>query len=454
MCVLGAFCGWNRGNRMIGKIQAYIERHALLAGEAPVLVGVSGGADSVALLALLCRLGYACVVAHCNFHLRGDESERDEAFVRGLAERWQIPFYRVDFNTEEYARKNRLSIEMAARQLRYEWFENLRQDLGCQAIAVAHHRDDNVETVLLNLFRGTGLSGLRGMRPRNGYVIRPLLGVSRQEIEAWLCGEGLSFVTDSTNCSDLFTRNFIRLRVLPLLESRQPSVKETIARSAEYLSGVEVIYRAAIDRARREVMPEEGRLLIDTLLCQAEPRTILFEILRDYGFSRAQVDQIFAVLEGESGRRFYSSTHQLVKDRGALLLAPLSVDQPDTVMIGRDFDRLDLPLPIEFCLMPNSPDLEIVKSLNVAYLDYGRLRGNLLLRHWQEGDWFIPFGMRGRKKLSDYFSDHKFSRLAKEEQWLLCDEESIVWVVGQRIDDRYRIKAETEMVLRINFYAR
>ena len=410
---------------MIGKIQAYIERHALLAGEAPVLVGVSGGADSVALLALLCRLGYACVVAHCNFHLRGDESERDEAFVRGLAERWQIPFYRVDFNTEEYARKNRLSIEMAARQLRYEWFENLRQELGCQAIAVA-----------------------------NGYVIRPLLGVSRQEIEAWLCGEGLSFVTDSTNCSDLFTRNFIRLRVLPLLESRQPSVKETIARSAEYLSGVEVIYRAAIDRARREVMPEEGRLLIDTLLCQAEPRTILFEILRDYGFSRAQVDQIFAVLEGESGRRFYSSTHQLVKDRGALLLAPLSVDQPDTVMIGRDFDRLDLPLPIEFCLMPNSPDLEIVKSSNVAYLDYGRLRGNLLLRHWQEGDWFIPFGMRGRKKLSDYFSDHKFSRLAKEEQWLLCDEESIVWVVGQRIDDRYRIKAETEMVLRINFYAR
>lgn len=439
---------------MIGNIKAYIERHALLAGEAPVLVGVSGGADSVALLALLCRLGYACVVAHCNFHLRGDESDRDETFVRGLAERWRTPFYRVDFRTEEYARKNRLSIEMAARRLRYEWLESLRQELGCQAIAVAHHRDDNVETVLLNLFRGTGLSGLRGIRPRNGYVIRPLLGVSRQEIEAWLRGEGLSFVTDSTNRSDLFTRNFIRLRVLPLLESRLPSVKETIARSAEYLSGVEVIYREAIARARREIMPEEGRLLIGALLRQPEPRTVLFEILRDYGFSRAQVDQVFAVLEGESGRRFYSGTHQLVKDRDSLLLAPVSVDQPDIVMIGRDFGRVDWPLPIEFSLIPNSPDLEIVRSSNVAYLDYGRLRGDLLLRHWREGDWFVPFGMRGRKKLSDYFSDHKFSCLAKERQWLLCDEESIVWVVGQRIDDRYRVKTETEMVLRINFFAR
>lgn len=435
---------------IIDEVRAYIQRHALLGGDLPVLVGVSGGIDSVALLTILSRLGYPCIVAHCNFHLRGEESDRDKAFVESLAARQGFPFHKVDFDTEAYAHINHLSIEMAARELRYEWFERKRQELGCQAIAVAHHQDDNVETVLLNLLRGTGLSGLRGIRPRNGYVIRPLLGLSHEKIVSWSRHEGLSFVTDSTNLSDVYTRNFIRLRVLPLLESRNPSVRETIARSADCLSGTEEIYRAAIAHAKRKVMPEEGRLSIRNLLEQPAPRTVLFELLRAYGFSRSQVDQVFSVLDGEPGRRFYSPTHQLVKDREDLLLAPLSGNQPDCYLIGRDFrDERDWPLPLEFRLIPNSSGLEIEKSSNYAYLDYDRVKGALLLRHWHEGDWFVPFGMRGRKKLSDYFSDHKFSRLDKESQWLLCDEEAVIWIVGERTDNRYRVNKETKLVLRI-----
>lgn len=212
-------------------VRAYIEKYRLLTENRPVLVGVSGGADSIALLTLLVESGYSCIAAHCNFHLRGDESLRDEQFVREYARKLDVPFLMTDFDTRKYATSRRLSIEMAARELRYDWFEEQRVATGAQAIAVAHHRDDSVETLLMNLVRGTGIRGMSGIRPKNGFVVRPLLAVSREDILEWLARRGLRYVTDSTNLSDAYTRNFIRLRVLPLLKEINPSVKNSIART-------------------------------------------------------------------------------------------------------------------------------------------------------------------------------------------------------------------------------
>ena len=219
---------------MIHTIRLYIEKYRLLSEDRPVLVGLSGGADSVALLGVLVRLGYPCIALHCNFHLRGEESDRDEAFACEFAESLEVPFHKIDFDTISYAGDRHLSIEMAARELRYAWFEEMRERLGGQATAVAHHRDDNVETVLMNLIRGTGIRGMSGIRPRNGFIVRPLLCVSREDILAWLADQGYAYMVDSTNLSDAYTRNFIRLNVLPLLEEINPSARNTIARRASF----------------------------------------------------------------------------------------------------------------------------------------------------------------------------------------------------------------------------
>ena len=231
-------------------VRAYIEKYRLLTENRPVLVGVSGGADSIALLTILVESGYSCIAAHCNFHLRGDESLRDEQFVREYARKLDVPFLMTDFDTRKYAADRHLSIEMAARELRYGWFEEQRAATGAQAVAVAHHRDDSVETLLMNLVRGTGIRGMSGIRPRNGFVVRPLLAVSREDILEWLAGRGLTYVTDSTNLSDAYTRNFIRLRVLPLLKEINPSVKDAIARTSEHLSAAEAVYLHVVEEAR------------------------------------------------------------------------------------------------------------------------------------------------------------------------------------------------------------
>ena len=296
-------------------VRAYIEKQQLLSGDKPVLVGLSGGADSVALLALLVQLDYPCMALHCNFHLRGDESVRDEQFAEDMACRLQVPFHKIDFDTVAYAAEHHLSIEMAARELRYSWFEEMRQRLGAQAIAVAHHRDDSVETVLMNLVRGTGIRGLGGIRPKNGHVVRPLLTVSRSEILDWLEEQQLPYVTDSTNLSDAYTRNFIRLRVLPLLEELNPSVKSAIARTADHLAETETIYLHEVEKARRELLKEGNRIPIARLLRYPSPATILYELLKPYGFSRQVADDVFRSLERESGKMFYSPGFCLLKDR-------------------------------------------------------------------------------------------------------------------------------------------
>lgn len=435
-------------------VRSYIERNRLLSDDdrRPVLVGLSGGADSVALLSVLVRLGYACVALHCDFHLRGEESERDAAFARTFAESLGVPFYQTDFDTVAYAREHHLSIEMAARALRYAWFEELRERLGAQAIAVAHHRDDSVETVVMNLIRGTGIRGLTGIRPRNGFVVRPLLCVSRTDIVAWLENQGIRYVTDSTNLSDAYTRNFIRLNVLPLLERINPSVREAIARSAEHLSVVASVYAYEIARAREEVIVSEGCLSIEALCRFPAPEAILYELLKEYGFSRWVSAEVFDALRKESGKVFYSKTHRLLKDRAYLWIVPLEREAEKTSFLldpSREIYRE--PVGLAFRELPFTPDFQIEKNRRFAYFDADKLRFPLTLRKWREGDWFVPFGMKGRQKLSDYFSDHKFSRIEKEKAWLLCSGDAIIWLIGERADNRFRIDSGTKRVLAVNF---
>lgn len=437
-------------------VRAYIEKQQLLVDNRPVLVGFSGGADSVALLGLLVQLDYSCIALHCNFHLRGEESVRDEQFAAETAFALGVPFHKIDFDTTAYATEHRLSIEMAARELRYNWFEEMRQRFNAQAIAVAHHRDDSVETVLLNLIRGTGIRGMGGIRPKNGYVIRPLLTVSRSEILAWLGEQHLTYVTDSTNLSDAYTRNFIRLRVLPLLEELNPSVRTAIARTADHLADTETIYLHVLEEARKQLIEEGDRIPIDRLMNYPSPATILYELLKPYGFTRQVADDIFRSLAKESGRIFYSPEYRLLKDREYLLLSPICMEEiPEYTFTADDVleDIWSGPVELSFQKIVINNDFNIRKDKHIAYFDYDKLSFPLTLRRWKEGDWFIPFGMKGRKKLSDYFSDHKFSRIDKEQTWLLCSGETILWIVGERSDNRFCIDKTTKSVLVVNFFS-
>lgn len=432
------------------QIQQYIIQHQLLSGEKPVVVGISGGADSVALLHILVSLGYKCIAAHCNFNLRGDESFRDEQFTIDFTKRLQVPLCKISFETNKYAQENRLSVEMAARELRYRWFEELLNTYDADAVAVAHHRDDSVETLLINLTRGSGLTGLTGIKPKNGNVVRPLLCVSREDIYAYIEKNGLEYVTDSSNSSDIYTRNFIRLKVIPLLEEINPSVKASLARTANHLYDASLIYNHSIEEARRVII-QNNRLSISALLSFPAPATILYEMLKPYGFSRTVCESIFTVLDKDSGKIFYSSTHRLLKDRSDLLIDVLSGEDNRAYLINLEDDNVDLPVELKPEIVVIKEDYQIEKDRKFAYFDFDKLSFPLVLRHWQEGDWFVPFGMKGKKKISDYFSDKKFSLFDKEKTWLLCSGQDVIWIVGERTDNRYRIEKTTKRVLKLKF---
>ena len=435
---------------MLHKIRTYIEKHSLLHPDATVIVGLSGGADSVALLHILSHLNYSCIIAHCNFHLRGEESNQDEIFAQQIATSLQIPFYKKDFDTISYAGKKHISVEMAARELRYEWFEELRITCNAQAIAVAHHQDDSVETVLLNLIRGTGIRGLTGIRFKRNSLIRPLLETTRQEILDWLHQQNIPYRTDSSNLSDEYTRNFIRLHILPMLEMLNPSARKAIARTATHLSDIEIIYTDFIEKERKRLIDEQQRINIAGLMQSVAPQTVLYELLKPFGFTRLVSESVYHSLTGESGKIFYApvSDYQLVKDRDFLLLTT-RLTKADTVYTIQADDLIETPIRIKTQKVAKTPDFRIAKSKSIASFDCDKLTFPLTLRIWRKGDWFVPFGMKGRKKLSDYFNDQKFDRNRKYLTWLLCSGSDIIWIVGERPDDRYRIDKSTKTVLTV-----
>jgi len=430
---------------MLDKVRKYIEKHRLLTSIEKIIVGLSGGADSVVLLYLLKELSYDCIAVHCNFHLRGEESNRDEAFVSRLMSEWNIPLYKKDFDTLSIASEHKISVEMAARNLRYEWFEELRLEQHAQAICVAHHQDDNVETLLLNLLRGTGIKGLTGMRPQNGFVVRPMLVLSREEVMQAVSEYNLSYVTDSSNLECDFTRNRIRLQVLPLLRTINPSVSESIFHTMENLNEAQVVYQNAIDKAKIKVFnAKDGFISIQELLRFASPEALLYEILKEFQFNTDVVREVFQALDAQSGKEFYSSTHRLIKDRDLLLLLPLQEASKEEFLIHKEDFLVDFPIRMKISLERKDADLEINRNKDVACLDANKLEFPLKLRRWKEGDRFMPFGMSQYQKLSDFFTNNKFSIPQKENTWLLVSGNDIVWVVGWRIDNRYKVTTETK----------
>lgn len=436
-------------------VEGYIARHSLLDRQSKYLVALSGGADSVALLLLLLDLGYAVEAVHCNFHLRGAESDRDEAFVERLCNAKGVVLHLAHFDTLAYASLHKVSIEMAARNLRYAHFEQLRRDIGAAAVCVAHHRNDNVETVLMNLVRGTGIHGLVGIRPVNGTIVRPLLCVSREDIECYLRSIGQDYVTDSTNLVADVTRNKIRLNVIPMLEKINPKVVESIQRTADYVAEAAKVYDVAIEEAVGEVLEKDGdRSVIDVNRLQQlpSPEGVLFRILGDYGFSPQQVEQINASIHAEPGRIVSSPAYDLLFDRGRLLIAErgerpkiLRIPEPGAYVYSGE-------RRLRVSLVPVGSDFCVSRQSDVVSVDAARVAFPLTLRPLRPGDRFVPFGMKGSKLVSDYLTDRKMDLFAKRSQLVLEDaHDNIVWVVCERVDNRCRITEKTSEALVLSF---
>jgi len=427
---------------MWNKVTDFIAKHQLLSKDCLHLVALSGGADSVALLRILCDLGYHVEAAHCNFRLRGEESDRDEQFVKSLCQTYDIPIHLIHFDTAEYASLHQVSIEMAARNLRYGYFRQLRDDIGAETVCVAHHRDDAVETLLMNLLRGSGIHGLTGIRPRNGHIVRPLLDVSRQEILQYLHSIGQDYVTDSTNLQPDVLRNKLRLQLIPLLEQLSPGASDNIARSAHYLSEAEKVYNSAFS-------PLHATLPISAVKDFPSPLCLLHEWLSPLGFNRTQTDQILSGLDGGSGREFTSPTHTLVIDRDQLIVEPVSTPMKPLIIPEPGTYRIDETAKIR---IEEVGEAVVSRDPVIATLDAAAVRFPLTLRTVEPGDIFQPFGMKGKKLVSDYLTDIKFNLLAKRRQRVLADATcTILWLVGLRTDHRCRITPDTRRILRVEF---
>lgn len=419
------------------EVSRYIEEKSLFKPNEKILVALSGGADSVALLRVLLALGYTCECAHCNFHLRGEESERDELFVRQLCETLSVKLHITHFDTKTYAKNKHISIEMAARDLRYTWFESLRMECNASVIAVAHHQDDSVETLLLNLIRGTGIQGLKGISPRNGYIVRPLLQVSRTDILNYLYVLHQDYVTDSSNLQDEFKRNKIRLNVIPILQELNPSVCDSIADTADRLAEVAFIYQKEIERGmQRVVSKKEGNIEISIHALQNEvsPSSLLFEILHPYGFNSSQIKDIYRSITTQSGKCIQNSDWRVLRNRETLILQ--AVNQEEISVPKLTYEVIEI-----------TPDFLIPTDCSIACLDADKVIFPLSIRKWEIGDKFMPLGMNGKKKISDYLTDKKFSLYQKEKQFVVCSGNEIVWLVNERIDNRYRIHSQSKRAL-------
>ncbi|MBQ3635887.1 MAG: tRNA lysidine(34) synthetase TilS [Bacteroidales bacterium] len=421
-----------------------------------VLVAISGGADSVALLHKLVSAGFHCVAAHCNFHLRGAESDRDEQFVRSFCDSLSVPLRVAHFDTRAFAEQNHLSIEMAARQLRYEWFESIMREDNIPTLAVGHHADDDVETFFLNLVRGTGPRGLSGMKPVNGHVVRPLLDMSRESVELYCKAHRLSFVTDSTNLHDEYSRNRIRHHVVPELKALNPAFLRTMQHNMHHLDDVYRLFLSMVaDFEQRCVTEFDGQLLIpvEHLVALPNMEPYLFEILQRRGFSSASVRGIaICVALSKWGRVFYSPSARAVVDRFNLIVTPLSSqsDAATSIEIPDGTDELFFPLHLRLRRVEVSDDFRLSKDPSLVHLNADKLQFPLVLRHWRTGDFFRPLGMRGFKKLSDFFVDSKMSVVEKENTWILESAGEIVWILGRRIDDRFKFTDSCRNVLEIH----
>ena len=425
----------------------HIKQHFPGVITSKLLLAVSGGLDSVVLAYLCKQAGLEFSIAHCNFKLRGSESDGDEAFVRTLGETLKVKVHVKQFNTKEETVRASMSVQMAARALRYDWFEELLREYDYDFVLTAHHLDDDLETFLINLSRGTGLEGLAGIPSQNGKIIRPLLPFSRKEIEAYAQKRTFTWREDSSNQETRYLRNQIRHEVVPRLKELTPAFLENFRTTRNYLSGSAHILKIYVSEFRSVLFhKEDGVIKVPVAsLKKLKPReAFLYELFKDFGFT--QWKDVLHLLDAQSGKQVFSATHRMVKDRDFVLIEALKAEKYKEEYLIQENDRtLSVPLNITLKLVKELQN----ESKNIIYVDKEKLKFPLVIRKWQIADYFYPFGMSGKKKLSKFFKDEKYSLPAKEKQWILCSGDDIVWVIGSRADNRFRITETTSEILKI-----
>ena len=442
---------------MIKKFEKYYQNQHLFAKTDNILLTVSGGRDSVAMVYLFKAAKLNFGIAHCNFKLRGKEADKDEKFVKEVAEKIKVPFYTISFNTKEFANEHKISTQMAARELRYHWFEEIRTQNNFDYIATAHHKNDVAETLLINLTKGTGLSGLHGILAKNGNIVRPLLCFNRTEINDFVKSNKIKFREDKSNEETKYVRNKIRHNIIPELEKINPSFIETIFNETQQFAELEQLLETKINEDRKKcfsVKDENIEIDIPKLLKLKPLKTYLFYFLKPFGFNADDVIDVMNSLDKQSGKKFLSKSHQIIKDRKKLLISILINTEKKEFEVNtlKGFSSLPIKLAAKIISKENlkfiKKDLPDGKAgKNYAYLDAEKIHFPLMLRKWQHGDKFKPFGMKGVKKLSDFFVDEKFSLIEKENVWLLTSNNKIVWVVGYRINDDFKLIEKTKQVL-------
>jgi tRNA(Ile)-lysidine synthase len=432
---------------MINEFKKFISENNLIRSGDKILLTVSGGIDSMVMAHLFHKLNYKTGIAHCNFSLRGRESDKDEEMVCQFAYKNSIPYYSTRFETKAYAKNNRLSVQMAARYLRYKWFEEIRSNNGYDSIAVAHNLNDNIETLLINLARGTGLTGMAGMKPVSNRIIRPLLFATRQDIIAYCDQNKIGFREDKSNADTKYTRNKIRHLVIPVLKEINPSIEITLNETAERFSGFNEIVSEYISRLRESISEEKEQFItynISQLRTYLHNKALLFELFRPYGITNSLLIVLKKVIEGKTGGQIITDTHRIIKNRMEILVSDEEIADESFYPI------MDVP---DFCIFPGissarrvriKESFEIPSDPHIACIDSEKASFPMIIRKWKAGDYFYPLGMKQKKKLSDYFIDNKYSRFEKENIFILESGGKIVWIIGDRIDDRYRITSTTK----------
>lgn len=438
----------------------FIDSSKLFPCDETVLLAVSGGLDSTVMVHLFARAGFRFAVAHCHFQLRGADSDQDFQFTENLAETNSVPFHSVKFDTQEYAGKHGLSIQMAARELRYLWFEEIRQKHGFQYIATAHHLDDQAETILINLIRGTGIAGMHGIPVKSGRLVRPLMFARRNEISEYASEHEIKFREDLSNNEVKYLRNKIRHDIIPIFNSINPVFVENLNSSVRKISDYEKIAEKNLHEWKSSVTQViDDMTIVDLkqLLAFPQPETLAWFVLSPFGFNETQIEKLINCLDKPEEKVFASPTHTLRKERNRLIVYLTQPSSTFNEIKSEGSEVFSIPVQymtneissvqLRFNHINHPGKYQISKDPNIASLDFHKLEFPLTLRKWQPGDSFHPFGMKGKKKLSDFFIDLKLSDEQKKRAWLLCSNNQIVWIVGYRIDHRYRVTGKTEEVL-------
>jgi tRNA(Ile)-lysidine synthase len=430
----------------------YIRDNTLFGNDDSVLLAVSGGIDSMVMSHLFLKLGTNIGIAHCNFSLRGSESDMDEELVKDFSDSNGIPFYTIRFRTKEYSVSKGISVQMAARELRYSWFEKIREENNYDFIAVAHNRNDNIETLLINLIRGTGITGLSGMKPAGIRIIRPILFASRHKIEEYCCENRILFREDKSNTETRYTRNKIRHLVLPLLKEINPSIEETLTETAGKLADIDEIVTDYINglRLKLSVKRDDTTIFdIKKLSDLKAGKALIFELFGPYGITGATSGDLENILAGRTGKQVLTKTHRMVISRNELLVSPLESRKKDCYKINTPEDLLMVPGIVSARIIAIESGVKIPDSKYIASVDSDKIRFPLLIRQWESGDAFFPLGMKKKKKLSNYFIDRKYSLIDKEKALILESAGNIVWIIGERIDDRFKVSELTSRILQI-----